>query len=150
MQRDFMGLHVREKKVVFWNAGTARFAMTTMEQTALAVRRSLLVDPVKTANRTLYVQEFATSQAELHKAIEKITGEKWSTESIDSRTLIADAKHRFARGDVSGAFALTETGFATNVGSATDFTQRGTDNDLLGLEPQSIDEVIKAALEAAF
>ena len=67
--------------------------------------------------------------------LEKVSGEKWKVESVDSATFIRESKEKSARGDFSGvsglirALAVAEIDGVANA----DFRPLGVWNEKLGL-----------------
>jgi hypothetical protein len=100
----FHSLHAADRKMVIWDDGKGKFSCTTLENTALALR-NVLLKPAETANRLARVSDFAVSQVELLEAIECLSGEKWTTETVSSEAVIKDANERLAEGDVFGVQA---------------------------------------------
>ena len=147
MQHRFLGLHPAEKKIIFWDDGKGLFSTTTMNNTIKAVVNSLLLPSERTANRSLFVQDFATSQAELLAAIEKICGEKWSVETVNSEAIVADARKRLADGDVSATYDLIQTGFVTGRYGGNLGNEGPLDNELLNLQPTNLEDVVREGLE---
>ena len=147
MHHSFLGLHVADRKMVIWDDGKGKFSCTTLENTALALR-NVLLKPAETANRLVRVSDFAVSQVELLEAIESLSGEKWTTETVSSGAVIKDAKERLAGGDVFAVYKLVEAGFVTGAYGGYLEADGPLDNDLLGLPPRTLDEVVKGSLES--
>ncbi|KAI9659032.1 MAG: hypothetical protein M1821_001992 [Bathelium mastoideum] len=147
MQHKFLGLRPAEKHMIFWDDGKGLFSATTLDNTVRAVINSLLLPSERTANRSLFIQDFATSQAELLAAIEKISGEKWSVETVDSEAIIHDANKRLAEGDKSATWVLIETGFVTGRYGGNLAEEGPIENELLDLQPVSLEDVVREGLE---
>lgn len=88
------------------------------------------------------------SQKQLLEAAERLMGEKFETEFINSESFILEKKAAAAAGDGGATYALIETGFVT--GKYGGYLEEEGDimNDLLELPKPSFDEVVKAAVEA--
>ncbi|KAI1278863.1 NmrA-like family protein [Xylaria sp. FL0933] len=111
MAHDFLGMHVKEQRFVFWDDGTGYFSCTTEENTVAALLQALKV-PEETKNTSIFLSDFAITQKQLLHALEKIQGVKYKTKTIDSEKLIAEKQEAEKRGDGSAIFELVETGFA--------------------------------------
>ncbi|KAF2461303.1 NmrA-like family protein [Lineolata rhizophorae] len=148
MRHDFLGMHIPERRFVLWDEGRGKLSCTTMENTVLALRRALL-KPDETANRCLYVSDFAISQAELFAEIERqAQGEKWTRETVNSEEYIRDAKKRYDHGDMKAVYDLIETGFVTGKYGGHLEAENKLDNELLGLPKNSFEDVVKEGLIA--
>ncbi|KAK5634793.1 hypothetical protein RRF57_010506 [Xylaria bambusicola] len=112
MAHDFLGMHVRERRFVFWDDGEGLFSCTTEENTVAGLISALKV-PEETKNKNLFLSDFAITQRQLLDAIERIQSIKYRTETIDSEKLIAEKKEAEKQGDESAILALVETGFVT-------------------------------------
>jgi len=147
MHHDFLGLHYNERRMVLWDNGKGKFSCTTMENTVLALRNALL-KPAETANKLLFVSDFATTQEELLATIERLSGEKWKTEMVISEEVVRDAKERYANGDLGAVYVLIETGFVTGEYSGHLEEEGPLSNELLNLPPKTLDEVVQDALDS--
>lgn len=146
-QHDFLGLHPREKKLVVWDSGNDRFTCTTMENTALALTRALLL-PQETKNKCLYIGDFSISQVELFETIQRFAKKPWTRENVQSEFVIKDAKARYEAGDVSATYALIEAGFVTGAYGSDLEAGHEMSNALLGLPKNEVDDVVLDALRA--
>lgn len=145
---EFLGMHIAERRFVIWDDGEGLFSTTTEENTALAVVNALTKKWTETANKVLWLSDFAVSQKDLLDALERFTGEKFETEHIDSESFIREKQAATAAGDGAATYALIETGFVT--GKYGGYLEKEGEimNDLLELSKRSFDEVVKAAVEA--
>lgn len=75
-----------------------------------------------------------------------MSGEKWTTETVSSEAVIKDAKERLAEGDVFAVYKLI--GFVTGAYGGYLDADGPLDNELLGLLPRTLDEVVKGSLES--
>ncbi|KAK7708119.1 hypothetical protein SLS64_006941 [Diaporthe eres] len=145
---EFLGMHIAERKFVLWDDGEGLFSTTTEENTALAVVNALTKKWEETANKVVWLSDFAVSQKQLLEAVERATGEKFETESIDSESFIREKQAAAAAGDGEATYALIETGFVTGKYGGHLEEEGEIMNDLLELPKRSFDEVIKTAVEA--
>ncbi|KAH8782695.1 hypothetical protein F5883DRAFT_625320 [Diaporthe sp. PMI_573] len=145
---EFLGMHIAERKFVLWDDGEGLFSTTTEENTALAVVNALTKKWEETKNKVVWLSDFAVSQKKLLEAVERCTGEKFKTELIDSESFTREKQSAAAAGDGGATYSLIETGFVT--GKYGGYLEKEGEimNELLGLPKRSLDEVVKAAVEA--
>lgn len=98
----------------------------------------------QSANAYVYITSFTTTQNEMLKIFEKLTGEKWKIENVNAKAVQKDALEKFGKGDYS---AVRELILAAN------FSDEGLGdisklawNEKLGLPKESMEDTIKAAL----
>ncbi|RSL78313.1 hypothetical protein CEP51_008309 [Fusarium floridanum] len=147
-QHDFLGMHIKEKKFVVWDDGDGWFSTTTEENTALALVNALAKKWNETKNQVVWLSDFAITQNMLLAAIERISGQKYTVEKIDTLRFIEEKQAAVAAGDPSAVYALIEIGFVTGKFGGHLEKEGRIVNELLGLPKISLDEVVKAALEA--
>lgn len=145
---EFLGMHIAHKKFVFWDDGEGLFSTTTEENTALAVVNALTKKWDETKNQVVWLSDFAVSQKQLLEAIERSTGEKFETEAIDTESLIREKQAAVQAGDGGATYSLIETGFVTGKYGGHLEKEGRIMNDMLELPTRSLDEVVKAAVEA--
>ncbi|CAM1508842.1 Fc.00g025810.m01.CDS01 [Cosmosporella sp. VM-42] len=145
---NFLGMHIKQKKFVFYDDGEGWISTTTEENTALAIVNALTKKWEQTRNRTLWLSDFAITQKTLLETIERLSGDKYTTETVDSRSFIKEKQAAVAAGDPYAVYALLEVGFATGRFGGHLEKEGEIMNELLGLPKKSLDEVVKAALEA--
>lgn len=148
MANDFLGMHLRERRFVFWDDGEGLFSCTTEENTALGLVNALVREPEATRNRNVFVSDFAISQRQLLAEIERQMGERWVTEKVDSYALIEEKQAAEAGGDQAASFALIETAFVTGRFGGHLEEHGEVWNRKLGLPEKSLAEVVSAALRA--
>ncbi|UKZ74708.1 hypothetical protein TrVFT333_002378 [Trichoderma virens FT-333] len=151
MAHDFLGMHIGERRFVFWDDGEGYFSCTTEENSAQGLVNALLTagtDRDVWKNTNVYLSDFAITQKQLLEAIERIQGVKYTTESIDGYKFIEEKQAAVAAGNATATFDLIETGFVTGRYGGHLEKEGEIQNDKLGLPKQTLDEVVKAALEA--
>ncbi|EHK23109.1 uncharacterized protein TRIVIDRAFT_27827 [Trichoderma virens Gv29-8] len=151
MAHDFLGMHIGERRFVFWDDGEGYFSCTTEENSAQGLVNALLTagtDRDVWKNTNVYLSDFAITQKQLLEAIERIQGVKYTTESIDGHKFIEEKQAAVAAGNATATFDLIETGFVTGRYGGHLEKEGEIQNDKLGLPKQTLDEVVKAALEA--
>ncbi|RSL53961.1 hypothetical protein CEP53_007580 [Fusarium sp. AF-6] len=147
-QHDFLGMHIKEKKFAVWDDGDGWFSTTTEENTALALVNALAKKWDETKNQVVWLSDIAITQNMLLAAIERINGQKYTVEKIDTLRFIEEKQAAVAAGDPYAVYALIETGFVTGKFGGHLEKEGRVMNELLGLPKKSLDDVVKAALEA--
>ncbi|KAF3020165.1 hypothetical protein E8E14_009809 [Neopestalotiopsis sp. 37M] len=145
MAHDFLGMHVAERRFVFWDDGEGLFSCTTEENTAAGLIEALK-RPEETKNTNVYLSDFAISQKQLLEAIERIQGVKYATETIDSYALINEKQREVEGGSDLATFALIETGFVTGRYGGHLEEEGKVMNEQLRLPKKTLDEVVRGAL----
>ncbi|KAF4345184.1 2`-hydroxyisoflavone reductase [Fusarium beomiforme] len=146
---DFLGMHIKEKKFVIWDDGEGWFSCTTEANTALAMVNALTKKWEETKNRIVWISDFAITQNQLLETIERVSGQKFTVEKIDSEKFIKEKQAAVAAGDAYAIYALIETGFVTGRFGGHLEKEGEIMNDLLGLPKQEVEDVVRAALKAA-
>jgi hypothetical protein len=146
LKNNFLGLDYANKTITFADEGKGKFSTSTMSNTALALKQSLL-NPQLTANKVVYISDFATSQSELVATIEKVSGVSWTRKNVDSIAAVEEYKRKVDEGDIMSIYKLVELGFvAGRYGAWLEENERLW-NEQLGLPKAQIDEVVKCAVE---
>lgn len=146
LQNNFLGMRVKERKATLWDKGVGRFSVTTEENTAQALVRSLTQIPEVTRNRNVLINDFVIEQRELLAEIEKQLGEKLEVDYIDSEEKIKELHAAMAQGDVNAKYGTIEAGFITGRFGG-DLEKEGEIlMDQLGLPRHSLQEIVADAL----
>jgi hypothetical protein len=138
----FLGFSFANKSATIYDDGTAIFSATNMRIIALAIIKSLK-DPAATKNQYVYLSSFQTTQKQILKAAEKITGEKWAVEHVAVKDLIALGKAKMQNGDYTGIVDLLR-GATFDARQIGDLTSAGLWNERLGLPKDDFEESIRA------
>lgn len=146
---EFLGMHIASRRFVFWDDGEGWFSATTEENTALALVNALTQKWEETANRVVWVSDFAVTQKMLLEAIERITGDKFETEVVSSEEFIREKQKAVAAGDIEATYALIETGFVTGRFGGHLEKEGEIMNKVLRLPKVSFEEVVRAAVDGA-
>ncbi|KAK0648472.1 hypothetical protein B0T16DRAFT_506765 [Cercophora newfieldiana] len=128
---------VRQKEFTLYDEGEGRFSVTTEENTALGLVRSLVQKPAETKNQNVLLSEFVTTQKQLLAEIERQTGQKFAVDRIDSYAKIPELQK-----------ALIEAGFVAGRYGA-DLPKEGKlFNEMLSLKGHhTLEEIVADALE---
>ena len=147
LQNSFLGLDYATRNIIFADAGTGKFSTSTMSNTALALNRCLL-NPELTKNQVVYISDFATSQVQLVAALERVGGQEWMRESVDSGQAAEEYQKRYQEGEHAAVYKLIELGFVTGRYGGHLENEEKIWNEVLGLPAAELDEVVRVALEA--
>ncbi|EKJ69572.1 hypothetical protein FPSE_10283 [Fusarium pseudograminearum CS3096] len=137
-------IDIRNRKFRMIDSGNEPFSATSLSFVGKAVA-AILKKPEETANRFLNIAGVTTTQNEVLKIFEQVTGDKFDISHVSSTELERIGDEKIARGDFS-AFGnyLEQFLFADNAGNAL----KGDGNaiGLLELEEESLEDVIKRVL----
>lgn len=146
---NFLGIDVKGRKATVWDTGRSRFSVTTSENTGLGVARALL-NPDATANKQVFLSDFVTDVREIIGSLERQTGEKWAVEEKESGPAMRELRNRFDKGEFEATFGLLAISFVGDVEVGYDFEkEQKVWNGELGLPEQSLDGVVRSAIELA-
>ncbi|RGP73166.1 hypothetical protein FLONG3_6482 [Fusarium longipes] len=145
---DFLGMHIKEKRFVFWDDGNGWFSCTTEDNTTLAMVNALSKKWDETKNKVLWLSDFAITQNMLLEAIERVSGETFTVERVNSAQFIEEKQAAVEAGDAYAIYSLIETGFVTGRFGGHLEKEGEIMNEVLGLPKKDLDEVVKAALKA--
>ncbi|KAF4335652.1 hypothetical protein FBEOM_10489 [Fusarium beomiforme] len=147
LANGFLGFDIAKRAATIWDDGNKKFTLTNEKQLARAVT-SVLGHPDETRNRYLYVYSVETTQNEIVRSVEKISGLNWTINSTSTEQQIAEAKRLLGAGDFSGGYILVRAttygdvpGLRANYAQAKDLA-----NGALGLEVESVEETVKRVI----
>ncbi|KAJ4356016.1 uncharacterized protein N0V89_004042 [Didymosphaeria variabile] len=140
----FLGINAQTKTAALIDQGTTPFSTSNLRQIGLATVK-VLEQAEETKNQYVYVSSFETSQKELLEKAEKITGEKYKVEHLDSTELRAEGLNKIKAGDFSGFVPLIQAAVSGKAGLG-DHRPCGLWNERLGLQKEDFDGSIKAGL----
>ncbi|KHN97442.1 NmrA family transcriptional regulator [Metarhizium album ARSEF 1941] len=121
------------------DAGDIKASASTLGRVGESVVR-VLQRHEATRNRAVYVQSFCPTQLEILASLERATGHKWHAQYLDSNAFLERQSQRLEAGD---AEAIEEIVFVLGTVDA-DWTRKGGyAMDLLGLEDENLDQVIR-------
>ncbi|KAM0205510.1 hypothetical protein ACHAQI_009070 [Fusarium lateritium] len=129
-------MHIKEKMFVLWDDDNGWFSTTTEDNTTLAM------------NKVIWLSDFAVTQNMLLETIERVGGQKFAVEKVDSYQLIKEKQAAVAAGDPCAIYPLIETGFVTGRFGGHLEKEGTIMNDILGSPKKDWDSVVREALEA--
>ncbi|KAF4988125.1 hypothetical protein FGRMN_9955 [Fusarium graminum] len=137
-------VNVKDRKFRLVDSGNEPYSTSTLTFIGDAVA-AILKKPEETANKYLNIAGVTTTQNEVLKIVEHITGDKFEVSRVSSADLEKVGDEKIANGDFS-AFGdyLEQFLFADGAGHSL----VGDNNaiELLGLEEESLEEVIKSVV----
>ncbi|KAI2476852.1 NAD binding 10 multi-domain protein [Pyrenophora tritici-repentis] len=146
---NFLGIDVKARRATVWDSGENRFAVTTSENTGLAVAR-VLAEPDIARDRQVFLCDFSTCTNEILGALEKEMGEQFVVERKESGPLIKELKKRYDGGDSGAAFPILAMSFGADVDVGYDFPkEQEVWNEKLGLPKVGLEDVVREAVELA-
>jgi uncharacterized protein YbjT (DUF2867 family) len=145
LRNNFLGLNYANRTITLTDDGKGHFSTTTLANTALALNR-ILLNPSSSANQIIFLSGFATTQEELVETIERLTGEKWKRESINTAETIPALKKAWDSGDAFAGYGLINIGFTKGTYSGHFEPAKKIWNEDLGLPGKELDGVVREAL----
>lgn len=145
LTNGFLHFYPKERRADILGDGTAKSSNATLGQVAKAVVRVLQRTDV-TENRVLMIQSFCVSQNDVLRSLERATGAKWDATHVDidafvqKHKLLVEGGNRDSIEDLVFALGVIEG----NWEGMSDFAM-----DLLGLENEDLDEVVRKAISSA-
>jgi len=138
----FLHIDLKERKADFLDEGEVKSSASTLKRIGEATAKILeKADDERTKDRTLYVQSFCVSQKEVLEAFEKATGDTWTVRNFDSAKFIKEQKEKMEMGSRE---ATEEVVWVLGTLEANWEKMPTFANGLLGLEEESLDDVVKA------
>ena len=126
------------------DGGKDKASASTLHRVAEAVV-AILERPDTTANKALYVQSFNPSQLEILTSLEKATKTTWQRNEHSAKQYLQESKQRVDDGD---KHAIEDVVFALGTMDADWMGKEGFAMELLGLEDESLDEVVARTVMA--
>lgn len=134
-------IDIANRKAVLIDGGDNRMSTTSLESVGKAIA-GILKHPNETKNRTVYVSQAILTQNKVLNIAKEIRPDiKWDISRVESNPMFQEALAAFAAGDYSAGTVLklvtSTAGAGDRYGAAFD----KTDNQLLGIEALSEDEL---------
>jgi hypothetical protein len=97
----------------------------------------------ETKNRMLYIQSFCVTQNEVLESLERVTGQSWQVERVDSEEYIREARVRLDQRDPEAVENLVS---AVGIVDANWEGKGDFANSLLGLKTEDLDQVVRKVI----
>jgi nucleoside-diphosphate-sugar epimerase len=145
LEHNLLRIDINKKIAYLVDGGDIKFSGSNLSFIANAVVK-ILGQPEGSKNKLLYVHSHHVTQLELLAAIEKVTGEKFERVNESSKSVIGEARPRMLKGD----HEAIEVVVAVHGVVASDWASKeGFANQLLGLEEEDLEEVVKRVMQKA-
>ncbi|SPJ87039.1 related to 2`-hydroxyisoflavone reductase [Fusarium torulosum] len=141
-ERGFV--NIKERKFRLVDSGNEPYSTSTLAFIGDAVA-AILKKPDETANKYLNIAGVTTTQNEVLQIVEKLTGDKFEIFHISSAELERTGDEKIAKGDFS-AFGDYLEQFLFADGAGHSLTGETNAIELLGLEKENLEEVIKSVI----
>jgi len=142
-----LGFNLKEKKATIYESGNEPFTGTNLHTIGLAIA-SILQKPEDTANKYFDIASFTTSQNEVLKILEDVSGEKWTVEKADTKSIGKSADESLTKGEYGPAFGGFLKVLLFGDGEGTSPKEGELANGLLGLPKEDLRGTIKGVLRA--
>ncbi|KAI4213932.1 MAG: hypothetical protein LQ351_003627 [Letrouitia transgressa] len=138
----FLGFDLKSQSAKIYDGGNVKFSTTVLPTIGKAVD-GVLSHPGETANKTVFVQSFTTTQNEILAALEKATGKKWAVTNLSAEKTRQEGLEKLGKGDFSGiGDTIVGAVYSGNEGSNF-LNHKKLSNDLFGLKEENVDEAVK-------
>jgi putative NADH-flavin reductase len=143
----FLHINIKEHQVDYLDEGEDRWSTSTLGQISKATVKVLQsAEKPEVRNKMLYIQSFCVTQQMVHAACEKATGTQWKVKKYDSAPFTKEQKAAMDAGDHD---ATEEVVWVLGTLEAYWEDKKDFAMDLLGLEEENLDEVIKRIVSGA-
>ncbi|KAI9893125.1 MAG: hypothetical protein M1814_000673 [Vezdaea aestivalis] len=143
----FLGLDLEKKTATLYDGGDNEVAMTVLSDIGRACV-GVLRKPDETKNKMLYVGSVSITQNQLLASVEKITGDKYTSETVSALKSREEGASQLAQGNVFGMYDLLKGVIFGGPDFTNDFKKfHGLSNDLLGVPNRNVDDAVTAALK---
>ncbi|KAJ5668267.1 uncharacterized protein N7477_006837 [Penicillium maclennaniae] len=148
LRNGFLEFDISTRTATIWDGGDKSFTLTNEKQLGRSVI-SVLENPQATSNQYLYVASVETTQNEIVKTLEQVTGARWTIKSTTTNEQVSAAVEKLTAGDFSGALALVPaTCFGNTPGLCANYVkEQKLANDMLGLEMESVQDTIMRVVQ---
>ncbi|KAE8374387.1 hypothetical protein BDV26DRAFT_300267 [Aspergillus bertholletiae] len=141
----FGGWNVPARAVTIYDGGDVRYEATTLDQVGRAIAKSLK-QPGVTRNQYVYVNSYTVTQNETLRALERVTGEKFTVSRGSVEELWQEGAAAWKEGQPLGAISMLGGAIYGKGGLAHYAVNRGLWNERLGLEQENLDESLRSYL----
>lgn len=151
LKTGFLGFNLQERSAKIWDDGNTPFSTTNLALIGEAVVSILTPEHVQeTKNTTVYVASHTTTQNKILAGFEKITGDKWKVEHVDSAALLEESTNKLKAGNfgLDVIYSLIQTiAFGKGLGNLGEHSTKVW-NQKLGLREEDFENDLKTVLKA--
>lgn len=140
------GFDIEKREAIIYDDGTERFTGTTLKGIAQSVI-GILQNPESTVNRYVCVRSIETCQKDILMEFEKVTGQKWTIRTDTSEALLSRGREKRTKGEKGWVLDLL-VGQLLEYGTGRGIVvpHKDSDNELLGVEEESLADLVKGIL----
>lgn len=139
LKGGFLHFDLKDGMADILDDGEVMWSTSTLARVGEAVVRTL-ERPDKTANKMLYIQSFCVNQFDVLEALMRASGMNFTNSFLKSEDYLQEQKRKADAGDKT---AIEDLVFALGVLNADWTKKENFANELLGLEDEDLDAVIK-------
>ena len=147
--RGLLGFNLRDESVEIWDEGDATFSASTMIDVVKATI-AVLKHSEAVQNQFVYVAGFSTSQNELMRVVESISGQKWNVKHVKGADKVREARATIEGGAKGIPWLIAQGTLAVSAlyggeKYQSDFERYGrSSNAIVGLKTGSVTEAVRA------
>lgn len=141
----FGGWDLGARTVTIYDGGDIPYEATTLDQVGRAIAKSLK-NPELTRNHHVYVNSFTVTQNEVLKALEKISGEKFTVSQSTVEDLWRGGAAKLKGGQPLGVLAMVAGTIYGKGGLANYSATKGLWNEKIGLEQENLDKTLESLI----
>ncbi|KAI0476640.1 NmrA-like family protein [Xylaria cf. heliscus] len=145
LRENFLHFDLTHRTADILDHGKYKSSTATLARVCEAIVAVLAADAETTRNKVLFIQSFCVSQLDVLAALEKATGAKWEVNFVESEAFIREKK---AKADAGDREAIEDLVFALGALDGNWETREAFSMDLLGLENEDLDEVVKRVVDS--
>ncbi|KAM0482185.1 hypothetical protein ACHAP7_004412 [Fusarium lateritium] len=148
LRMSFLGIDLQNKEIQYLKPSTTVIPMTTLESVGTAVANAL-IKAESTKNRICYICSTQIMQKDLAELSKQALGEEgWKSKDVDTKDAFNKAMAKLQAGQVDMQVIGDIIRFSISTPGYIDRLEK-TDNDLLGVETMSDEEVKELIREIA-
>ncbi|KAF2185626.1 NAD(P)-binding protein [Zopfia rhizophila CBS 207.26] len=145
LSTGLLKLNIKGRKAYLQDGGNIKFSGTNLDTIGTAVAKVLQPEnEEKTKNKLLYIHSFSVTQNEILDVLEQVTGQKWERVYEDSKKQIGEARPKMLEGDDD---AREEVVSVWGIVASDWRKKEGFANQLIGLQKESLEEVVKRVVQ---
>jgi len=141
----FSGFDLANHTATLYDEGKHLVSGSTFPHIGQAVVK-VLHHPELTLNKRIYIADAIFTQQQALSLLEKHTGAKWTVKQVTTESLLKQGAEAFAKGNIMQGVQEFILNMVYNGQGSVDFTNK-TSNKALGIEQDSLEHVIKQALD---
>jgi hypothetical protein len=146
LKSGLLGASIPSHTATIYDSGNQCFHTTTLPSISLAIVRILQRSSL-TANKSLHIASFTTTQNEILGALESTTGKKWSVKRVPASAALKEGREKLARMDFTG-YPVFVAGYLFADSNREMFLKKDLANELLALPAEDLRQTIQEIVGA--